>query len=169
MPELSKLSLCRRRTPVRVPCDLDLQEYRGGHTNKKWAQLPGHWRCPSCNRSKLEQLRWTRSITGFGVPKGQYQWLAPIHEHHDHGADSGVRPARFPATMLCFDCNNADGRAKRILSLPEDFSFSVDELSSFITGIPHCGVDINLEVAEQIARYVLATREKQIFFLLKSD
>jgi hypothetical protein len=82
-------SLCRTRTPIRVPSRRDFDSYRGGHTPQKWARLSHDWRCPSCKRSKFEQLRWTKSISGFGVPKGEYQWLAPIHEHHDHGADGG--------------------------------------------------------------------------------
>ena len=156
-------SMCRRRTPVRVPSPQDLAAYKGGHTNRKWAQLPPHWRCPSCGRSKFEQLRWTKSLTGCGVAKGESQWLAPIHEHHDHGADAGTRPARFAATMLCFDCNNADGRAKRALSLPEDFSFAVEELRIFIHGIPHCGVDLDLSLASRIAECVLSASEFGFF------
>lgn len=149
-------SLCKTRIPIRIPGLDDLAAYRGAHTAKKWSQLSLEWECPSCRRSKFQQLRWTKSITGYGVPKGEYQWLAPIHDHHDHGADSGSRNARFPNTMLCFDCNNADGRAKRLLALPEDFSFSPSELEQFVTGIPHCGVDIDLVRADLIAREYLS-------------
>lgn len=147
-------SLCRTRTPIRVPEPDDLAAYRGAHTAKKWSQLSLEWAWPSCRRSKFQQLRWTKSMTGYGVAKGEYQWLAPIHEHHDHGADSRKRNARFPNTMLCFDCN-ADGRAKRLLALPEDFSFSPSELEQFVTGLPHCGVDLYLVRGDLIARECL--------------
>jgi rubredoxin len=151
-------SLCRTRTPLRVPTPEDFTGYRGGHTPKKWTRLPYDWRCPSCGRSKYEQIRWTKSITGYGVPKGEYQWLAPIHEHHDHGGGTRERAPRFAPTMLCFDCNNAEGRTKDLLDLPGDFSFSPEEMRVFITGLPHCGVDIDLDAAKTIADLVLRFR-----------
>jgi hypothetical protein len=156
-------SLCRTRTPIRVPNQEDFDSYCGGHTHEKWGRLSHDWRCPSCKRSKFEQRRWTKSISGFGVPKGEYQWLAPIHEHHDDGADGGERPPRFPRTMLCYDCNNADGRTKCLLELPEDFSFSPEELSMFVTGIHHCGVDIDVDAAEKLACLELTLRRTGLY------
>jgi hypothetical protein len=158
MSTVGKLSMCRTRTPLRIPSQEEFNSYRGGHTHKKWLKLPSDWRCPSCNRTKFQQLRWTKSLTGYGVPKGQYQWLAPIHEHHDHGAETGELISRFADTMLCYDCNNAEGRTKRLLLLPADFSFSPHELRLFVTGIPHCGVDLDLDIAKGIAADCLALR-----------
>jgi len=167
MKSFDSKSLCQTRTPLRVPTPEDFAGYRGAHTDKKWTRLPRDWRCPSCRRSKYEQLRWTKSITGRGVPKGEYQWLAPIHEHHDHGGDTGERAPRFPPTMLCFDCNIAEGRTKDRLDLPRDFSFSPVELSVFITGLPHCGVDTDLDAAKKTADLILALRLKNtnLFFI----
>jgi rubredoxin len=151
-------SLCRTRTPLRIPTPEEFIGYRGGHTHQKWTRLPHGWHCPSCGRSKYEQVRWTKCITGYGVPKGEYQWLAPIHEHHDHGGDAEERAPRIRPTMLCFDCNNAEGRTKTLLDLPCDFSFSPDELREFITGLPHCGVDIDLDIAKTKADQLLRFR-----------
>ncbi|MCY1167245.1 hypothetical protein D9M73_72040 [compost metagenome] len=38
--------------------------------------------------------------------------------HHCHGV------GRFPETLICSDCNSADGAAKRKLGLPTDWSFT---------------------------------------------
>lgn len=140
----------RRRKLLRVPTIQDFESYRGGHTFRRWQALPPDWRCPACGRSRFELLTWTRSITGYGVPRGQYQWLAPLHEHHDHRTDGCALPPRFPSTLICSDCNHADGRAKRLLRLPPWFSFGPAELRQFLTGYPHNSVDIDLEVAQKI-------------------
>jgi hypothetical protein len=140
----------RRRRLLKVPTVEDFESYRGGHTFKKWQAQPKDWRCPGCERSRFELLTWTRSITGYGAPRGQYQWLAPLHEHHDHRVDGYVLPPRFPSTVICSDCNHADGRAKRQLGLPSWFSFSPAELRQFLTGHPHNGVVIDLKKALEI-------------------
>lgn len=140
----------RPRKLLRVPTVEEFLAYGGGHTRKKWQALPHDWRCPACGRSPFELLTWTRSITGYGVPKGEYQWLAPLHEHHDHRVDGCVLAPRFPSAIICSDCNHADGRAKRQLGLPAWFSFSPAELRSFLTGHPHNGVVIDLAKAREV-------------------
>ena len=140
----------RKRRLQRVPTLRDLEDYGGGHTFRLWAALPPDWRCPACRRSRFELLTWTKSITGYGVPRGEYQWLAPLHEHHDHRSDHGMFAPRFSPTVICSDCNHADGRAKRQLGLPGRFSFSPIELSQFITGYPHNGVDVDVEAAGRV-------------------
>jgi hypothetical protein len=57
---------------------------------------------------------------------------------------------RFSPTVICSDCNHADGRAKRQLGLPARFSFSPIELSQFITGYPHNGVEVDVEAAGRV-------------------
>jgi len=119
---------------VKIPTREDFESYRGGHTFKKWRTLPAAWHCPACGRTPFELLTWTRSKTGYGVPVGEYQWLAPLHEHHDHRIDGYAIAPRFVATLICSDCNHAEGRAKRHLHLPKWFSFSPGELRSFVIG-----------------------------------
>jgi hypothetical protein len=87
---------------------------------------------------------------GGGNPPGEYQWLAPIQEHHDHRSDNGIDSPRFFPALVCGDCNSADGRVKRLLKLPSEFSFSPTELSQFITGDPHGGVKAGMTIAKRI-------------------
>ena len=147
-----------------VPTMEEYARYTGGHTFRKWAAVGEAWCCPSCKRSKFEQLTWTQSRTGYGgTALGSYVWLAPIVEHHDHGADNyarnnSPRQPRFAPTLICFDCNISEGRLKRLLKLPKDFSFSPSELNAIITGHPHRRVTENLEAASLIAYAVLALR-----------
>jgi len=139
-----------------LPTIEDFAGYTGGHTHRKWRQVGHEWRCPSCKRTKFEQLTWTQQRRDNGrVPTGRFIWLAPIVEHHDHGAIRGLRHPRFAPTLLCFDCNIAEGRVKRVLRLPSDFSFSPEELNAFITGYPHRRVTENLDIAAQIAERVI--------------
>jgi hypothetical protein len=147
-----------KRETLPVPTQVDFEQYRGGHTHRKWAQVGDAWFCPSCKRTKFEQLTWTRSRTGNGRVLGPYKWLAPIVEHHDHGADRRRRVPRFPPTLVCFDCNAADGRVKRMLALPSDFSFSPAELSTFITGHPHHRVTEDRDAARTLANILLQFR-----------
>jgi hypothetical protein len=140
----------RKRQLLKVPTMEEFQNYRGGHTHKKWVALPVEWRCPSCRRSRFEILTWTQTRMENGrVPTGEYKWLAPLHGHHDHGSHAGI-PPRFAETIICGDCNSADGRAKRRLNRPADFSFSPLELSLFVIGTPHNGVRFELEVAKKV-------------------
>jgi len=142
---------------VKIPTREDFESYRGGHTFKKWRTLPAAWHCPACGRTPFELLTWTRSKTGYGVPVGEYQWLAPLHEHHDLRIDGYAIAPRFVATLICSDCNHAEGRAKRHLHLPKWFSFSPGELRSFVIGSPHNGVTINMDRAREIYAQLLAS------------
>jgi hypothetical protein len=78
-------------------------------------------------------------------------WMAGLHGHHDHGGDLDGYGARFPETLICDQCNAADGRIKRTLRLPKDFSFSPDELRLFIKSVPHGSHTVDLEAAKNIA------------------
>ena len=141
----------RKRKFLRIPTQEDFESYRGGHTFKKWFGLPSGWHCPACGRSKFQLLTWTKCRTGYGGnTPGEYQWLAPIQEHHDHRSDGGMHSPRFPSALICGDCNSADGKVKKCLGLPSQFSFSPEELSQFITGYPHDGVKTDLKMAGEV-------------------
>lgn len=64
--------------------------------------------------------------------------------HHCHGR------GRFPETLICGDCNSADGAAKRKLKLPENWSFSPQEIAQFVRGTPHAAVDIDFDIAKAV-------------------
>jgi hypothetical protein len=97
-------------------------------------------------------LTWTKSRTNSSKRAfGDYHWLAAIHPHHDHGShDSGYPHPRFPPTLVCGNSNSADGAVKRRFQLPADFSFSPQELSQFVVGRAHSGVEIDYDAAKRI-------------------
>lgn len=134
-----------------------------GHTiSSEWVSAEDEWRCPCCDRTKFEILRWRR------FKHGEWRWLAELHWHHDHViarvnerfARSGIMRRRlsayvelgwisaeqsefygtlyrFPDTLMCMDCNWAEGGAKAKLRLPHWFSFSPIEVFTFVSGRPH--------------------------------
>jgi len=61
-----------------------------------------------------------------------------------------VNRGRFPETVICDQCNSADGAAKRKLRLPKDFSFAPYEIAMFVTAIPHGKHKINFDAARAI-------------------
>lgn len=146
----------KKHLSLPIPTRQDYECYTGGHTPRKWILVGETWRCPSCERTKFEQLTWTKSRRGLRT----YIWLAPIVEHHDHSVDTYrqtpiARKLRFAPTLICFDCNIAEGRLKRMLKLPQNFSFSPAELNAIITGYPHRRVTEDIEIAKLIADAVL--------------
>lgn len=144
-------------------------------TNSNWQITPDEWDCPICRRSKLHIFKVAESGTMVGS----------LVNHHDHiktyaknrtkqvVANSTKGRAltekeswfvsskisdfisRFPQTLICEDCNNADPIAK---SAKNDtckyFSFSPSEISFFIQPEPHSRHKINfdrvMEVFEKI-------------------
>ena len=64
--------------------------------------------------------------------------MAGLHKHHDHSAEMLEREVpRFEQTIICDQCNAADGTAKRKLALPPKFSFSPLEISWFVIPRAH--------------------------------
>lgn len=138
---------------MKIPTDEDYYSYNGAHTSILWNKLNDYWRCPACNRTKREIMRWTkRFIKGRGgvIVKTYYGWMAALHTHHDHGGDCEFEKSRFHKQVVCDHCNAADGRAKRILGLPSTFSFSPKEIGKFITATPHAGHKTNYGKAKEI-------------------
>ena len=137
---------------LKVPSEADYRAYDGAHCFNLWRNLPDSWRCPSCSRSKFELLRWTtrRFRQGVGACPPFSDWFAGLHAHHDHAADYGNPAARFPETVICDQCNVAEGRAKRKLGLPLSFSFSPVEIAQFVVAFPHRCHAIDLAIARRI-------------------
>lgn len=138
--------------------------------NDAWASTPMSWICPCCQRDKPSLARLTQS----GV------LLCQLDYHHDHLNDrakaifradnpwpenldargqlvrtiDGCRSLieRFSTTLLCNDCNAAEGAAKLALKdeIDADFSFSPKEIASFIRARPNQPHEIDTERARQI-------------------
>jgi hypothetical protein len=121
----------KRNRERRIPTVEEQREFTGAHCRRKYAALAPDWRCPGCNRTKYELIRCTMLF-----PKSPHRymgWAGGLHEHHDH---SGW-PGRFPPTVMCEQCNDADKAAKRALGLPGDFSFSPAEIRGFVLATAH--------------------------------
>jgi hypothetical protein len=145
---------------MRIPTDEDFAAYHGEHCFDIWRRTPRDWTCHGCGRSKREIMRWTKRAARprAGYPKLFLGWMAGLHVHHDHAADRDgfYRPelARFAESVVCDQCNAADGIAKRRLCLPKRFSFSPAELRQFVDAVPHASHRLNLDVALRIFKQV---------------
>jgi predicted Fe-S protein YdhL (DUF1289 family) len=130
----------------RIPLAAEYRSYDGAHCFALWTSLADSWRCPGCNRSKFEIMRWTRR-----TPHGQepfWGWMAGLHTHHDHSQGYvDIGSGRFSEVVICDQCNSADGLAKRRLGLPAEFSFSPDEIRQFVIPEPHGKHRIDFERA----------------------
>jgi hypothetical protein len=99
----------------------------------RYQRLGPAWRCPACNRSKIEIIR----------PIGNRQHLG-FAWHHDHmtNDEDNHGAFRFSPETICEDCNILDGILKNQLRekfvrsscsgtiFCKDFSFSPTEISS---------------------------------------
>lgn len=120
--------------------------------NRGWAATWTGWICPCCRRSKPQIAR----VTSSGM------LLCNLEQHHDHledflkrrflavdlqsderdhriqisNAETALRPLveRFERTLICVDCNLADGRVKVALrdEIDTHFTFAPSEIAEFI-------------------------------------
>lgn len=134
----------------KIPTAAEIEAFTGMHCASLYRDaVRTGWRCPSCKRSPQELVRWTeiRGPTGrqrFADEHGM-GFTISMSRHHCHGS------GRFTTTLICGDCNSADGAAKRKLGLPEDWSFSPTEIGRFVAVIPHSGLTrIDFEEALRI-------------------
>jgi hypothetical protein len=145
----------------KIPTDAEIEAFDGVHCKSTYREaVARNWRCPSCKRSAQELIRWSE-IRGPGM-RVRYGdeygmgWTISMAKHHCHAGH------RFPDTLICGECNAADGVAKRELGLPRDWSFSPEEIAEFVSVVPHSGkTEINyakayaIYVAELVAQRVL--------------
>ena len=137
--------------------------------NLGWASVSQSWACPACGRDKRRIAR----VTAAGVV------LARLEGHHDHLGDevnSSLRARvgsnwveqlgpgsgklanyaeklvrRFEPSLICHDCNLADGAAKIALKdLPRAFSFSPAEINRFINAAVNREHRIDLDRAREL-------------------
>lgn len=140
----------KTRKYSRLPTEDEIATFSGMHCARLYAKAVAEgWHCPSCGRSARQLIRWTE-IRGpswrarFGDEYGMGFSVA-LSTHHCHAGH------RFPRTLICGDCNSADGAAKRKLNLPESWSFSPSEIGRFVTTTPHSGkTSIDYEMARRI-------------------
>lgn len=134
---------------VIIPTYEDYQDHNGLHYHLLWVSIGDKWICPGCGRSKFQIMKWTKR---FPNKSNSFMgWVAALHKHHDHSIDfNESAQARFPETLISGQCNGAEGTAKRKLKLPGNFSFSPQEMHSFIKATPHSKHEINYEVALDI-------------------
>lgn len=144
----------------RVPTMDEYLQYDGAHCRNLWRSLSEDWECPGCGRTRFQIMRWTKRYRDKDPKTGRsvdpyMGWMAALHEHHDHGVDDlpyllQDRAERFPRTVICDHCNAADGRVKRLLKLPRDFSFSPEEIRQFVRVTPHAGHELDLARARDV-------------------
>jgi rubredoxin len=141
---------------------------KGVHLNKWWVMTAMGWKCPACLRTKPQIVKLDS--------KTYLSCL--LHEHHDHMKDivrrlfeesssnrdevvANVLGERFAVrtsfaisaydnTVICSDCNKADGVAKKLIKAHKDFSFSPDEIGKFILIKNNEEHEIDQEVAKKI-------------------
>lgn len=134
----------------RLPTPSELAAFDGMHCSRLYKKaMSENWRCPSCNRTAPELVRWTK-ISGpswaarYGDCHGM-GFTVTMSNHHCHGI------GRFEQTLICGDCNSADGAAKRKLGLPSEWSFSPQEIGLFVAVAPYSGATIiDYEIALRI-------------------
>lgn len=141
--------MSERKSPKwsKFPTASDVEKFDGLHCQKLYREtVRTGWRCPSYRRSAVELIRWSeirgpswRATHGDKFGMG---FTISFARHHCHGE------GRFPETLICGDCNSADGAAKRKLRLPKTWTYSPAELARFVMAVPHSGrVKIDYDVA----------------------
>lgn len=139
--------------------------------NDNWASVRQSWSCPCCERTKADIFRL--SSRNVLLAKLEYH-----HDHmHDVvfrrarelcGGEANWRDlcrdssanlivdrirdlvTRFPRTLVCSECNAADGLAKARLGLGASFTFTPSEIAQFIVRAPQKEHDLRIEKAREI-------------------
>lgn len=151
---------------------VDLKERFGAvgfHLNRWWVMTPADWECPACGRLKPELVRLDK----------HRRLMGQLHEHHDHMVDLVLERFRhfsvrketvvadeqaekfairtafglsaYDNTVVCADCNHADGKAKQAVGTHKDFSFSPAEIRRIVKPKPNIGPhEIDVAVAKLI-------------------
>ncbi len=156
---------------VESPLSLKISEHHGltsFEMNGNWIGSSQTWVCPCCSRSKFQVSRIGKKD----------QILAKLVIHHDHMGDAlkfefneafkqagtnteqidGLRLidhmsgafAAYGEVLVCEDCNNADTEAKKQVSAPSYFSFSIGQIRSFIQSSDHSPHHVDITRAQQI-------------------
>jgi len=133
----------------RLPTAAELAAFTGMHCkNLYMPAVASGWACPSCRRSAEELVRWTEikgpSWRARYADEHGMGFTVTMTNHNCHGR------GRFAETLICGDCNSADGAAKRKLKLPSSWSFSPEEIGQFVIVAAYSGatkIDYNRALA----------------------
>jgi len=128
------------RLAVELAIELGAKGTSAG-TMSGFSDTPPDWKCPGCQRDKAGIARLNKHA----------EFYCAIHLHHDHSGEQVVEDlgitwfrasetlrqrvdaqARFLCTKVCMDCNRIDAQAKKLVGAPTHFSFSAEEIASFI-------------------------------------
>ncbi|PWW35226.1 hypothetical protein DFO83_1096 [Idiomarina loihiensis] len=141
---------------------------KGAHLNKWWVSTAMGWECPSCRRKKPQIAK----LDSRGYASCQ------LHEHHDHMKDivrtmfeeaSSVKEhvvanelaerfairtsyaiSAYDNTVICSDCNKADGLAKIKCNAHQNFSFSPSEIAHFVKPKANQEHELDIQAASVI-------------------
>jgi hypothetical protein len=134
----------------KIPTAAEIAAFDGMHCASMYREaVAAKWRCPSCERSAHELIRWSE-IRGPGMRRRYGDefgmgWTITMARHHCHAG------RRFETTLICGDCNAADGAVKRKLKLPSDWSFTPEEIGQFVRVDCYSGrTCIDFDKAQQI-------------------
>jgi hypothetical protein len=151
--------------------------------NDNWASTPPAWQCPCC-------LRWKPDLVRLSLSR---ILLCHLEWHHDHLRDRGKAilrmrnprqegpeglavsraidvckglTERFHTTLICKDCNAAEGQAKAALrgNVHGDFSFSPREIARFINAAPNRPHEVDMTAAAAIWAEARETFEDLVAF-----
>lgn len=153
---------------------------KGAHLNKWWVRTPMDWECPSCKRKKTQIAK---------LDSRNYA-SCQLHEHHDHMKDIVQRMfeeisssreqvvatelaerfavrtsfaiSAYDNTVICADCNKADGLAKLKIKAHQDFSFSPAEIGRFVKPRNNQEHEIDAEIASVIWRENIEVFDKRM-------
>ncbi len=149
--------------------------------DRNWAGTPIFWTCPGCGRGKADLFR----VNQAGI------LLARLDVHHDHLEDyikdqlrqrfgqewtqkipsdthhietlGSTLVRRFAATIMCIDCNAADGAAKnRIGGIHPHFSFRPNEIAAFTVVTPNQPHQVDAAKALQIWQSVQSEFQQRL-------
>ncbi len=142
---------------------------KGLDLDQNWATTPTFWVCPGCNRSKPELFRLSSAgillarldlhhdhLEGYIKDQlrkrhGQ-QWPQKIPPDTHHIENLGATLVRrFAATIVCIDCNAADGAAKKLIAgIHPHFSFRPAEIAAFSLITPNRPHKVDTAEAERV-------------------
>ncbi|WP_337080131.1 hypothetical protein [Acinetobacter pittii] len=144
---------------IKIPTYEDYYNHTGLHYKNLWKSIGDEWSCPACGRSKYQIMKWSKRFPNS--PNSFMDWVAALHNHHDHSVGfSEIGQRRFSETLICGQCNAAEGVVKRKLKLPSNFSFSPQEMRTFIQATPHDKHVIDFEGARIIYNSILSDKKK---------
>lgn len=140
---------------------VEIHGAKGAHLNKWWVRTDTRWCCPCCKRNKSEIVRMNQNE----------DLTCQLHEHHDHmkevvksmferisisndivvadelserfATKVAFSLSAFDNTIVCFDCNEIDAKAKSFVNAEKYFSFSPKEIGEFVIATPNTRHEID--------------------------